>query len=104
VAKRGGGVPTVVIRDDDPWRLALGRALAGLTGKIATVDTIAEWASTKKPAPFALSLVVPPETLQFRAGAQELARNAGYGGRGVGSVKMARRVDRANLNIKRIGT
>ena len=27
-----------VIPDDDPWKLALGRALDGLTGKIANVD------------------------------------------------------------------
>jgi hypothetical protein len=33
-----GALPTVVIPDDDPWKLALGRALNGLTGKIATVD------------------------------------------------------------------
>jgi len=33
-----GAVPTVVIPEDDPWKLALGRALDGLTGKIANVD------------------------------------------------------------------
>jgi hypothetical protein len=33
-----GAVPTVVIPDDDPWKLALGRALDGMTGKIANVD------------------------------------------------------------------
>ena len=31
-------VPIAVIPDDDPWKLALGRALDGLTGKIANVD------------------------------------------------------------------
>jgi hypothetical protein len=33
-----GAVPTAVIPEDDPWKLALGGALDGLTGKIATVD------------------------------------------------------------------
>ena len=31
-------VPIVVIPDDDPWKLALRRALDGLTGKIANID------------------------------------------------------------------
>jgi hypothetical protein len=33
-----GVVPIAVIPDDDPWKLALGRALDGLTGKIANLD------------------------------------------------------------------
>ena len=33
-----GAVPIAVIPDDDPWKVALGRALDGLTGKIANVD------------------------------------------------------------------
>jgi hypothetical protein len=33
-----GQVPTAVIPDDDPWKLALGRALDGLTGKISNTD------------------------------------------------------------------
>jgi hypothetical protein len=33
-----GVVPIAVIPDDDPWKLVLGRALDGLTGKIANVD------------------------------------------------------------------
>jgi hypothetical protein len=32
------GTDCAVIPDDDPWKLALGRALDGLTGKIANVD------------------------------------------------------------------
>ena len=35
-AARRGAI--AVIPDDDPWKVALGRALDGLTGKIANVD------------------------------------------------------------------
>ena len=33
-----GAVPIAVVPADDPWKLVLGRALGGMTGKIANVD------------------------------------------------------------------